>query len=70
MCCTSKKKPTAPVQSSNVPVIQGNNQLYTSSMSNTKFPKSAIAFTANDYDSRPLTNQQNFVITKKVTFTS
>lgn len=75
MCCKSKvKKTTTGAETTNIQVVQSttNNAVKTSAFKGTSsnLPKSTISFSANDFDSRPLTNQQNFLITKKVVHNS
>lgn len=70
MCCKSKTKPTTTITQStdgSIILVNGGAPVYTTTtaIGNSKTPKSTINFTANDFESSPLTNQQNFLITKK-----
>lgn len=57
MCCSSKKKP---VQSA-----VGQNNVQTSYVSSSNVPRSVVKFSAVDYESTPMNDQNAFVSTKK-----
>lgn len=64
MCCKSKKKPVTQSATQSIPPNTGAT-VYAST-SKSKIPTSTVHFGANDFESSPLTNQQNFLITQKV----